>query len=94
MSRAPMANGQEIDADVAVVLAEHLRDGPIDAAQVKLFTRRDPVLLRVHQFVLSGWPEQQPEYNLLPYWRQRDELSRRRRRVWGLRVVVPAKLLK
>ena len=64
-----MANRQEIDADVAVVHAEHLRNGPIDAFQVKLYTRRDPILFRVHQFVLSGWPEQQPENDLLPYWR-------------------------
>lgn len=93
MSRSPFKGGNEIDAEIAVVHSEQIYGGPIDASQVKQHTRRDPVLSRVLQFVLSGWPNNSPDEELRPYWQHRDELTADEGVVlWGLRVVVPSKL--
>ena len=39
-----------------VLLMEHISSGPLTATQVKTMTQRDPVLSRVHSYVLRGWP--------------------------------------
>ncbi len=39
-----------------VLLAEHLADSPVTADDVRLWTRRDPKLLRVLQYLQQGWP--------------------------------------
>ena len=39
-----------------VLLMEHMSSGLLTAAQVKAMTQRDPVLSRVHSYVLRGWP--------------------------------------
>ena len=58
----------------AVVVMEHLDTTPVAAKQVRLWTQHDPVLSKVLQFVLQGWPEQvAPE--LKPFFRRRNELS-------------------
>ena len=33
-----------------------LSKGPVEAKQIKLWTRRDPMLSKVLQFILYGWP--------------------------------------
>ena len=38
-----------------VLLFEELQNGPVTADQIKMWTRRDPILSRVQQFVLRGW---------------------------------------
>lgn len=74
-----------------VLLFEELRNGPVTADQIKMWTRRDPVLSRVQQFVLKGWPTGAIEKDLKPYWHKRLKLSSHDRcLLWGNRVVVPA----
>ena len=38
-----------------VLLAEHLADSPVTADDVRMWTRRDPQLSRVLQYVLQRW---------------------------------------
>ena len=40
-----------------VLLAEHLADAPVTADDIRVWTRRDPKLARVLQFLQQGWPE-------------------------------------
>ena len=50
---------------------------------------KDPVLSRVKDFVMHGWPGK-VDANLEPYYRRRDELSVDQNCVlWGLRVIIP-----
>ena len=50
-----------------VLLAEHLADSPVTAHDICTWTRRDPKLSRVFQFVQQGWPSRgDPE--LEPYF--------------------------
>ena len=72
-----------------VLLTEHLADSPVTAGQICVWTRRDPSLSTVLQFVRQGWPNQcNPE--LAPYSSRKTELSVHEDcLVWGSRVVIP-----
>ena len=39
-----------------ILLMEEMKDGPITSRDIKTWTRRDPILSRVVQYVLHGWP--------------------------------------
>ena len=72
-----------------VLLLESLQVTPVTARQVKQWTARDPVLSRVLQFTLQGWPSSVDDY-LIPYFRRKDELSVQDGcLLWGLRVIIP-----
>ena len=72
-----------------VLLAEHLADSPVTADDVRVWTRRDPKLARVLQYVQQGWPsEVDPE--LQAFSAKRSELSAYDGCIlWGNRVVIP-----
>ena len=58
-----------------VLLAEHLDDSPVTAAQICAGTCRDAVLSQVVQFLLQGWPtvlRDNPQ--LKPFFAKKDEL--------------------
>ena len=57
-----------------VLLIEHLLDAPVKAQEIRTWTRRDPLLSRVKQFIQSGWPAA-VEPQLRPYWSRRFEAS-------------------
>ena len=78
-----------------VLLVESLKDSPVDCSQVKHWTKRDPILSKVLQYVLAGWPQHLPSdapQTLLSFWQRRMELSTHDGCIlWGNRVVVPEK---
>ena len=97
MSRLPMdqigkENEEETPSEI-VLLVESLKDTPIECSQVKLWTRRDPILSQVLQYILSGWPQHLPSdtpQQLSAFWQRRMELSTHDGCIlWGNRVVVP-----
>ena len=57
-----------------VLLMEHLDDSPVTAQHVRTWTRKDPVLSTVLQYVLHGWPDKCDE-TLAPYSSRKNELS-------------------
>ena len=74
-----------------VLLAEHLDNSPVTAEQIRIGTRRDPVLSQVMQFLQQGWPSiQRDNPQLTPFFAKKDELSLYNGCIlWGTRVVVP-----
>ena len=65
---------------------------PITSAQLKRVTGCDPILSKVLQYIKQGWPDEVEE-TLKPYWNRRTELTLEDDCVmWGIRVVIPAKL--
>ena len=46
----------------------------VTAESVRVATRQDPMLSRVHQFSRAGWPARIPDGNQ-PYWNHQQELS-------------------
>ncbi len=65
---------------------------PVTATQIEQETRRDPVLAKVLEYTLKGWPcIKTPQTELTPYYRRRLELTVADGcLLWGTRVVVPA----
>jgi len=53
-----------------VLLIEKLDEGPV---QIANWTKQDPVLTKVLQFILLGWPSG-VDNALKPYWSRRFEL--------------------
>ena len=74
-----------------VLLMEHLANSPVTADQICSWTRRDPSLAPVLQYVQQGWPDQgYPKFATFPS--KRDELSVHEGCIlWGSWVVVPKK---
>ncbi len=57
-----------------VLLMEHLDNSPVTAKQIELWTRKDPTLAAVLQYVCSGWPARCGG-NLKPYSSKSTELT-------------------
>ncbi len=83
-----MPTTTEVEPEM-VLLMEHLADSPVTAQDIRTWTRRDPKLSRVLQFLQQGWPSQgDPE--LVSYSDKRLELSTYEGCImWGARIVVP-----
>ncbi|PIK53373.1 hypothetical protein BSL78_09735 [Apostichopus japonicus] len=65
---------------------------PVEATEVKRLTDKDPVLSRVRQYILDGWPKQRNlGEDFTPFSQKREELSVEDGIVlWGHRVVIPS----
>ena len=74
-----------------VLLADHLANSPVSAHQIRDWTRRDPQLAPILQFVQQGWPSVCAEQDqLAPFFDKKTELSIHKGcLLWGSRVVVP-----
>ena len=75
-----------------MLLTEQLASSPVTAHEIKAMTAKDPVLSKVLQFVLHGWPITAVNDELRPYYRRREELIMSHFEgciLWGQRVVVP-----
>lgn len=48
---------------------------PVDSKAISRDTRRDPVLARVLEYTLAGWPNHVTEEYLKPYFTRRHELT-------------------
>ena len=69
---------------------DHLNSTPVKAAQIGVWTRRDPVLSTVTSHVLQGWPSKPRNDAQKPYYNRREELSVENDcLLWGNRVVIP-----
>ncbi len=69
-----------------------LNDLPVTAQDIATATRKDPILSKVYEYTLTGWPQQVDE-QFKPYFHCKLELSVECGVVlWGIRVCVPAAL--
>ena len=73
-------------------LISYLEELPVTARDIAAPTRKDPVLARLYDFTLHGWPQALNAPVLQRYFSGKQELSVDRGCVlWGLRVVIPEK---
>lgn len=91
LSRLPVQGEEEQEQEVERVLLLDQLDTPlVTAKQVKAWTDRDPVLSRVREYILRGWPEGVNDTPFIPYSHRQEELSTQAGCVlWGARVVIP-----
>ena len=95
MSRLPIETAP-LDPPIpceVIHLMEYLNASPTTSAQIKTWTDHNPVLSKVREWLLSGWPSQESEEDSFkPYERRRYELSVEEGCIlWGSRVVLPPK---
>ncbi|XP_063052002.1 uncharacterized protein K02A2.6-like [Engraulis encrasicolus] len=90
-SRLPLDRRREStpEEEERVLLFEDIGVPLVNAQQIKKWTDKDPVLARVREYILRGWPKvNSPEF--IPYVRRQDELSTQEGCIlWGGRVVIP-----
>ena len=96
LSRLPL---NDIPTDVplhedVVCVLNHMNGTTATVTDIRKYTRQDPTLSSVLQFVKKSWPDN-CENELKPYYKRRSELSVQEDCVlWGNRVVVPPALRK
>lgn len=92
LSRLPVPD-ESFPKPNPVFRISYLDSLPITAKDIAYETQRDPVLAKVKQYVLSGWPKYVSEEVLQPYVNHKFELTVEMDCVlWGFRVVIPEKL--
>ena len=92
LSRLP-CNAPPLKEEAELFFFSDLKELPIDAKEISSETRRDPVLARLLNYTLSGWPNYLTSDELKPYFTQRHELSVEQGCVLrGMRVIIPPSL--
>jgi hypothetical protein len=90
LSRLPIISEEVEDSEDLVSFIEDL---PVEASVIANATRKSPLLSKVIDFVLSGWPKHNNNSRLRPFFSKRFELSFDHGVLpWGLRVVIPETL--
>lgn len=95
LSRLPLQDStQEVDPvaeEAAAVNQIVIEAMPVTAKQIARGTRTDPVLSRVFEFMMLGWPES-VEADLRLYESRKSEMSIEEGcLLWGTRVIIPGK---
>jgi len=92
LSRLPQSDDGPEETGESIYHFTYIEELPLDARDIQEATRKDPVLSKVLDCVLSGWPNHVDEEELRPYFVRRHELSVEQGcLLWGLRVVIPPK---
>ena len=94
LSRLPLNSppGAEASRDAVCYNLGQIQALPVTAAKVGSCSRHDPQVSRVMHFTRCGWPSSVPA-DLKPFHSRRKELTVEGDcLLWGVRVVVPAKL--
>ena len=99
LSRLPLDEDDDADTVASIFTVSLIGGLPITASDIAAATAKDPVLIRVYQYVLEGWPQGGVNDDLKSYYQKRDQLSSDQGCIlWGTRVVIPevlqARLLK
>ena len=88
LSRLPLKD--TVDAPLpqeTVLLLQFLDKVPVSASQICTWTRRDPVISKVMEYIQTKWPDREDDVNRKAYFL---ELSLQSGCIlWGNRVVVP-----
>ena len=82
--------GESPTEESGIFQVSFVHDLPVDASDIAEKTRRDPVLSRVLEYVLTGWPNH-VDKDLQMYFSKRNDLSTEQGSLlWGSRVVIPS----
>ncbi|XP_062604323.1 uncharacterized protein K02A2.6-like [Saccostrea cucullata] len=96
LSRPPISDNQAQE-DYEDVYFSELDDVEllISNTDIAKATKMDPVLSKVHELTLTGWPNHNADPELQPFFERRISLSVEQGVVlWGIRVVIPKTLRK
>ena len=90
MSRLPEVNVLESSQIESYILLTEVAHSPVTSEEVKLHTRRDPIMSQALNFVQNGWPDAVVDDQFQSYYCRRGEFSVQDGcLIWGNRVVIP-----
>ncbi|CAC5400803.1 unnamed protein product [Mytilus coruscus] len=90
LSRLPLnrEGKTEVPAEI-IMLMDHMGSTPATAQQIKAWTRKDPILGQITNYVLKGWPNYRDNDDMKLYFSRKTELSVFDScLLWGNRVVI------
>jgi len=91
LSRLPRRDKDKTAEDKNIFYFSAVDDLPVHASDIARSTRKDPLLSKVREITLNGWPDHIEDEALRPFFIRRTELSEEQGCVlWGRRVIVPA----
>ena len=90
----PSNRSREVpEPEEIVLLVNQLNNGPVSARDKAKATTYDPVLSKVMNFVMRGWPNDNKDDDLTEFFKRKDEISTDQGLLlWGQRVIIPPKL--
>ncbi|XP_052813877.1 uncharacterized protein K02A2.6-like [Mya arenaria] len=89
LSRLPVAGTDACYIEDAGNVS-YVEEISISAKDIAEITRKHPVLSKVYEYTMNGWPNHVTETELKLYFNRRNELSTDNGVIlWGLRVVIP-----
>ena len=95
LSRLPIHSdkaNEEVD-EVRLINLLQIESLPMNADQVRKATQTDPVLSRVLQYMMTGWPDKQITPEITLYFNKRHEITVEDGcLLWGIRVIIPSQL--
>ncbi|KAL5258791.1 hypothetical protein ACHWQZ_G009300 [Mnemiopsis leidyi] len=95
LSRLPktVVHSTKGNDEIADMFALTMSETLLNAELVASETKKDPILSKVLEYTLNGWPKNlKCEGDLKAFWSRRDELSHELGCLtWGARVVIPVK---
>ena len=95
LSRFPIrseGSSEGVD-EVKLINTLQIESLPMNVDQVRKATRKDPILSRVLQFVMTGWPDKQNELETTHHFSKRHEITVADGcLLWGIRVIIPTQL--
>ena len=79
--------------EVKLINTLQIESLPMNVDQIRKATRNDPILSRVLQFAMTGWPDKQNEPEITHYFSKRHEITVEDGcLLWGIRVIIPKQL--
>lgn len=96
LSRLPRVTPEfPVPAPMEILLLEALDTPPLTAHEIADLTKKDPILSRVYNWAMKGWPNENSEVEFEPFIKRQHELTTHRGcLLWGNRVVIPGKARK
>ena len=73
-----------------ILLLDFLDKSPVTSDQIRTWTRRDPLLAKVMEYLRTEWPDHINDDNMKPFMSRHKELSLQDVCIlWGNRVIIP-----
>ena len=94
LSRLPLNDQPNVSTDSTSCLFNiaQIQALPVTFEQVQIQTKQDPLLKKLSQYVMQGWPKEVDD-DLKPYHKREKEISLEHGcLLWGIRVIVPKAL--
>ncbi|CAB3257988.1 unnamed protein product [Arctia plantaginis] len=91
LSRLPLP--EKVDVCGSINYFNFVNEVPLSYQEIAKYTQKDPILSKVYEYVMTGWPNYMSDECLKPYFSKRAELVTEQKCVlWGGRVIIPEQL--